>query len=286
MSAPDTLATHASPRRSWLAAVLTLAALGAGQLYAGRPTRGIALHLGGYALAGAALALFTRGPAGAFAVVAPLLVIVAYFGVVAMDAWRSTRRTTRFSRRARWLLVLALVVFSLTAGDRYGTWLKAQAGEAFRITGANMEPTLVPGDYLYISPQRVDELRHDQLLVWRDTTDSRLHRLVGLPGDTLQMQGTQLLRNGSVLSEPYVQYSEGIADTVRTRNWGPLIVPPDSMFVLGDHRDASYDSRYFGFVPLSSVRGRPARIYFSRGAESGVRWSRIGALLDSGAPTA
>jgi signal peptidase I len=286
VSDPDVSEARHPPPRSWLASLLTLAALGAGQLYAGRPLRGIGLHFAGYALAGAALALFTRGPAGPVAVVAPLLVIAVYFGLVAMDAWRSTRRPTRFSRRARWLSVAALVLFSATAGDRYATWLKAQAGEAFRITGANMEPTLVPGDYLYIAPQRVAELRRDQLLVWNDTTDSRLHRVVGLPGDTLQMLGTRLLRNGVVLEEPYTRYSEHVADAVATRTWGPLVVPRDSMFVLGDHRDNSFDSRYFGFVALNSVRGRPARIYFSRSAESGVRWSRIGALLDDGAPTA
>ena len=69
-------------------------------------------------------------------------------------------------------------------------------------------------------------------------------------------------------------------------DWGPLVVPPDSLFVLGDNRDASYDSRYWGFVPRSKVRGRPVIIYFSREPDSWhalpflsrVRWGRIFSL--------
>lgn len=137
-------------------------------------------------------------------------------------------------------------------------------------------------------------------------------RLVGLPGDTLAMRDGRLFRNGVLQAEDYVSHTEPDADPadeafrwqsdhlVRTlaargtaalaaeqhpsrNNWGPLIVPAQSYFVLGDNRDNSLDSRYWGFVPDSLVRGQPLFVYYSYAPDStdfawltGVRWTRLG----------
>jgi len=132
-------------------------------------------------------------------------------------------------------------------------------------------------------------------------------RLVGLPGDTLAMRDAVLIRNGVALAEPYVSHSDSGADPVweefrwqsnflvRTagaavayhpsrNNWGPLVVPGGQYFVLGDNRDNSLDSRYWGFVPDSLLRGRPEVVYFSFSPDSSddfawlthVRWMRLG----------
>jgi len=61
-----------------------------------------------------------------------------------------------------------------------------------------------------------------------------------------------------------------------TRDWGPFVVPPDSFFAIGDNRVESYDSRYYGFVPLANISGRPRVIYFSYDPGVGVRWTRLG----------
>ncbi len=142
-----------------------------------------------------------------------------------------------------------------------------------------------------------------------DHTKNFVKRLVGIPGDTLAMEDGVLIRNGAHLDEAYVSHTEpGIDPTddefdwqrnfmVRTaqastdsfprisrNNWGPLIVPEKSYFVLGDNRDNSLDSRYWGFVPDSLVRGRPMFVYYSFARDSvsgkrwmrGVRWDRLG----------
>jgi signal peptidase I len=134
-------------------------------------------------------------------------------------------------------------------------------------------------------------------------------RLVGLPGDTLAMENGVLIRNGSPVEESYVSHSEPGSDPtmddfywqrnymVRTaeastenfrppsrNNWGPLVVPEKNYFVLGDNRDNSLDSRYWGFVPDSLVRGRPMFVYYSFSRDSvrgsnwmnGIRWNRLG----------
>lgn len=145
-----------------------------------------------------------------------------------------------------------------------------------------------------------------------DPSKNFVKRLVGLSGDTLEMRDGLLYRNGALLDERYVIRSDPGVDPadrefgwqrnymVRTaeasapsyhpsrNNWGPLEVPPGNLFVLGDNRDNSLDSRYWAFVPDSLVRGRPMFVYYSYAPDSahsfawltGIRWSRIGTRVD------
>lgn len=141
----------------------------------------------------------------------------------------------------------------------------------------------------------------------KDHTKNFVKRLVGLPGDTLSMRDAVLIRNGVALQEPYVLHSDPETDPVweefrwqsdflvktagaavayhpSRNNWGPLVVPDRQYFVLGDNRDNSLDSRYWGFVPETLLRGRPEVVYFSFSPDSSddfawlthVRWTRLG----------
>jgi signal peptidase I len=118
-------------------------------------------------------------------------------------------------------------------------------------------------------------------------------RLVGLPGDTLAMVSGHLVRNGREVSEPYVLHVDSLRSEtpeIRARmrtwqlphvtaqvgagynpdvqNWGPIVVPPESLFVMGDNRDDSYDSRYWGFLPRANLQGSPLLIYYSFAPDS------------------
>jgi signal peptidase I len=196
--------------------------------------------------------------------------------------------------------------------------------EAFRIPSSSMERTLLVGDFLFVNKALYGAelpLIHTRLPAFRDPRledivvfDSRtepgvkvVKRLVGMPGDTLQMKNAILWRNGVAQREPYVEHVDSLTDTSApemrewqvtyllpglnrttyrpTRdNWGPLVVPPKEYFVMGDNRDNSYDSRYWGFVPRNVIRGRPLFVYYSYDNESwralpfltAIRWSRIG----------
>ena len=196
--------------------------------------------------------------------------------------------------------------------------------EAFKIPSGSMEHTLLVGDFLLVNKlvygaeipytgKRLPALRQPQrgdviVFEWpKDHTKNFVKRLVGLPGDTVAMRDAVLIRNGVALSEPYVSHSDPEADPVweefrwqsdflvrsasaavayhpSRNNWGPLVVPVRQYFVLGDNRDNSLDSRYWGFVPDSLLRGRPEVVYFSFSPDSTdefawlthVRWMRLG----------
>ena len=147
------------------------------------------------------------------------------------------------------------------------------------------------------SPRRGDVVvfrsNHD------DPPENIVKRLLAEPGDTIEMRGGTVFLNGAALREPYVQHVDPTGDDVidgellwqreylvpgvdRSRyfpsreNWGPIIVPAKSYFMLGDNRDKSYDSRYWGFVKHEEIIGRAEVLYFSWIKGVGPRWGRIG----------
>ena len=198
--------------------------------------------------------------------------------------------------------------------------------EAFKIPSGSMENTLQVGDFLLVNKlvygaevpfthtrlPRLREPQHGDVIVFEwpeDLTKNFVKRLVGLPGDTIEMRVGKLIRNGTVVSEGYVEHTEpdmdpapddfkwqrpylvrsAAAATVTAyhpsrNNWGPLVVPKGNYFVLGDNRDNSLDSRYWGWVADSLVKGRPFVIYYSYSPDSvdtfawltHIRWTRLG----------
>jgi signal peptidase I len=172
-----------------------------------------------------------------------------------------------------------------------------------------MEPTVLVGDYLYIRKnlQPFPPPRGD-LIVYESVEEPGLKvlkRVVGLPGDTLAMAGGVLWLDGHPVTEPYVQHRDPskteeplMRDKMQSwqlphlikdsgdyapdiSDWGPLVVAPESLFVLGDNRENSYDSRYTSFVPYANVWGYPRMVYFSLGPADEskgrtIRWGRMG----------
>jgi signal peptidase I len=201
-------------------------------------------------------------------------------------------------------------------------FLRALLIQAFRIPSPSMENTLLIGDFLFVNKAlygaelpivktrlpAIREPRRSDVVVF-DSPESPgtnvVKRIVGTPGDTLAMRGNVVHVNGKPLSEPYVIRTDPTIDpeapqmrdwqarylvdldprTYRPtlKNWGPIEVPPDSFFVMGDNRDNSYDSRYWGFLGRDRIDGRPLFIYYSFDRTgvlplpflTAIRWRRI-----------
>ena len=203
--------------------------------------------------------------------------------------------------------------------------IRTFAIEAFRIPTGSMENTLLVGDFLLVNkavygaqvpgtglrlPAIGDPGRGDIVVFTppHEPDKNYVKRLVGLPGDTLHMRDKDLYVNGEKVPEPYAQHLDPLdvhAPGMRwqvdyltdpalelsyrpTRDtWGPIVVPEHRYFVLGDNRDDSEDSRYWGFVDQSAIKGRPLFVYYSfnpRTLKSApwlteIRWDRIGGAI-------
>ncbi len=225
---------------------------------------------------------------------------------------------------------------SLAAG--FGLFLVVRAFilQTWVITSGSMEGTLLTGDLLvlnkvaygaqipgtksrlpgYTSPKRGDVVvfraQHGEHPGEAADTLDVIKRIIGLPGDTLQMKGKVLSRNGQAQNEPYVQLTDPESKTDQpvdwfewqreyvlgdsaykanytpTRdNWGPFVVPPGRYFMMGDNRDDSLDSRFWGFLQQQRVKGKAEVVYYSYVRDDmtpfawlrEIRWKRIGKLI-------
>jgi signal peptidase I len=205
-------------------------------------------------------------------------------------------------------------------------FLQAFLLKSFMIISDSLEPTLHVGDALFINKAlygarvpftnirtpAIRDPRHSDLVVFRGIEEPVLtivKRVIGVPGDTLQMRHDSLFRNGEYVPEPYVRHvdptvgmdhaqrlrSRGwqlphLVDTVDQENylpdlrdWGPMVVPQRHVFGMGDNRDASYDGRHWGFLPRENIQGHPMFIYYSYDPNhwrpfpflTAIRWRRL-----------
>jgi signal peptidase I len=190
---------------------------------------------------------------------------------------------------AEWTLTIILLLFGTT------TLL-----QAFVIPTGSMEDTLLIGDHLLVDKLTYapadsfagrllpyTELHRGDIIVFRypvEIQNTFVKRVIGLPGDRIHLVDKQLYRNGRKIDEPYVYHKRPEIDPYRDNFPAPadfqvlprgremlatsvvdgeVVVPPNSYFAMGDNRDLSLDSRYWGFVPRENIVGKPVLIYWS-----------------------
>ena len=161
--------------------------------------------------------------------------------------------------------------------------------QAYKIPTGSMLDTLLVGDHILVSKLAYifSDPEVDDIIVFRyplDPSMDYIKRVVGVPGDKIEIIDKQIIRNGETVSSDFTRFNSAIVypPDVSTRdNVIEFIVPKDTYFVLGDNRDSSFDSRFWGFVDKELVVGEALMIYWSWGSgeESKVRFNRIGKLI-------
>jgi signal peptidase I len=176
--------------------------------------------------------------------------------------------------------------------------------QAFKIPSGSMLATLQIGDHILVNKfvYYFWPIQRGDIIVFKfpqDESRDFIKRVVGLPGDTVEMRGKELVVNGAPLPEPYAVFSDWPAARGGDRERiGPFVVPPNRLFMLGDNRDHSMDSRVWGFLDVGKVKGKAFIVYFSVKSDqipvesalgsifhvlahpSMIRWNRFGSLVN------
>ena len=263
-------------RRPWLAVILTIALPGLGHFYCGKKIRAASAQIITWIIAYFSLSFFVISDSIPTNYLLPILVVTTWAVLLVVDVVRIARATSNdhvlghFNRWYYYILAfiiaeLAIVVISPTI--KY---------KAFAIPSAGMESTLFVGDYMFadLTAYDVDHPQPNDVVVFifpRDMVTKYAKRCVAGPGDMVEIRNKVLWVNGAVFDEretiqfvnPKIQPRDsGGADS--PDNFGPFVVPDSNYFMLGDNRDNSYDSRWWGPVARDLILGKAIRIHWSR----------------------
>ncbi len=201
------------------------------------------------------------------------------------------KRLKRITRETVESIVIALVL---------ALFIRTFVVQAFKIPSGSMEPTLLIGDHLLVNKfiygihvpftdirfLSLKRPKRGDVIVFEfpgDRSKDFIKRVIAVEGDTVEIRDKKVYVNGKPVNDTHAFYADNriLPKGIDPRdNFGPVKVPKDSYFVMGDNRDKSYDSRYWGFVQTKDLVGKALIIYWSWDPEDhSVRFNRIGKVI-------
>jgi signal peptidase I len=305
------------PRRPLVALFAGLLLPGLGQVYNGEPARGAALLFSVAMVLPAAAWLALHGPRSLLTpvIVAGVVASLVLYVYSVKVAYRTAARLRDGFSPGPWnrgTVYFALFVFGhLFVLSPLAGYTKGHLIETFKVPSASMLPAIFPGDKIF-ADKRVghpggQKLRRGAIAVFvypNDRTTLFVKRVIGLPGDRIEIDGTMVKVNGTEirheelhdlgdpalnrLLDDYQAFRESAEQGSYAVFWRKdskpeqfsTVVPNGQVFVLGDNRDVSHDSRRFGALPIADVTAVARQVWFSADAHDGIRLRRIGKLLD------
>jgi signal peptidase I len=293
--------TLIQPRKPWLAAMMSFILPGFGQLYNGEVNKAIwTFAFFSFIVIpwGALVAVYLPDAWLVFLLVDATIAATALWIWSTINAWRTATKLAHYEQKP-WQIsgvyLAAIVVCGLLVIPMTYSYVRGHLVEPFYIPSGSMAPSVLTGDYViaekrYNCPNCKHAVKRGDIAIFtypNDRTVNYIKRIVALPGDEVVMKGKSIMINGKSLNR-----SEGMEqweDRKWSIQWGTkqselpdeikLIVPAGQVFVLGDNRDLTKDSRAFGTVPLQDVIGRARQVWFSK-SDEGIRWQRLGKVLE------
>jgi len=269
---------------------------GLGHLYAGNPKRGLILF-GIWSFWALLCSVILLTVPNIFIIIIFLIGGFAFFVFCVVDAFSIAKKRKENYEPAkynRWFVylgyfvILSLISALLSAGFKTN---------AFNITSGSMEPVLLVGDSILVNEViygvkipilrktiiPVTDPKRDDIVVFIypvDRSMSLIKRVIGVAGDKIEIVNKKIFINDKNYKDSYGVFKDSdiLPQSVEPRdNFGPVTVPENSIFVMGDNRDESLDSRYWGFVDLRDIEGKAFIIYWSWDSDlHRPRWERFG----------
>jgi len=266
-----------------IAAVLSLVAPGLGQLYNGQILKGIILFL---AILVIPTILFLVGLSSQFLGLAAIFIIAFCLWVfIIAEAFVAAKRKKEVVLKAynKWYLYLLIILlvngtYFVPRNSTANFASKVLGFRVYRIPAGSMEPTLLIGDYLIADSKYFKENKPQRrhLAIMEDPKDPSkdfVKRVIALEGEKIEIKDKQVYIDDQPLEESYKVHSDSRVfiregyyhngDAIRD-NFGPIVVPPGHCFVMGDSRDNSMDSRWWGPIPLGEIKAKPLYIYWAK----------------------
>lgn len=303
--------TSIKKRNPWIAGLFSFLLAGLGQIYNGQPAKGIIYFVFAQLVSFPPLVYMSaKGIISLKIIFSVLLASLIVESIIVIDAIIIARRLKAYKLKwfNRWYVYLAIIfiigvpfLFIPTA---------TLFPQSYKVPSESMEPQLLVGDYFFASG-KVDNIQRGEVVVfYLDDNNGKMYvkRVIGLPGDHIIvtksgeviLNGKPLLREGALHqppsylpSRPATLYMEHLdlshyiishdQDNEQQLTWDNT-VPEGMLFVMGDHRTSSMDSRVFGPVEIEKIKGIAKVVYFSSSSRGKIRWDRIGLNLSNIAP--
>lgn len=264
------------PRKPWLAVLLSFASTGLGQVYNGQWRKGLTFF-GIETVLGIPVVYGL----GSFSVLVGGVTVLLVFNLgVAVEAYCTARNqgAYRLGRTNIWWVYALFFIANLVVGLGLDGVADRYYYKSFKVPSKSMLYTLEVGDHFMaeVLSREAVVVRGD-IVVFLDPESGRhfVKRVIGLPGETLEVRDRMVFINGRALDEPYALHTQSAIKSVRDI-FGPVTLESGEYFVMGDNREASFDSRWFGPVPGERIMARARYIYFPGHLGSAGWFGRLG----------
>lgn len=257
-----------------LAPLLSIVAPGLGQMYNGQLVKGIIFYLIGYLLF--FLVSLTGLQLKFYGLIFIFALLICVFLFIVGDALFVALKKREIVLRAynRWYFYVLFAILAFGISKISDTFVKVDplgGIKAYSIPSGAMIPTLMVGDRIIVNLEnyRTNQVKRGDIIIFKYPENPErdfIKRVIAIEGDVIEGKDKIIYLNGKEIKEPYISHSDVNIRIDRDNprdNFGPLSIPKSKIFVMGDNRDNSYDSRYWGFVDVKDIKGKTLYIYWS-----------------------